>query len=245
MSPRDHILMDMRRDIAAGLTDEQVDANAAMLYERETERMSPAKRWFHAPTDRAPVYRALRLDPADPAAPYAVLPFRLAKNDEDQWRIFAAWPCPLTFCPAGEDNWTGDDWLGIEHVISWDPNRDTAELVGDSDSMLVGTLDEADKANTIYASPRTFFQGWAIRRAQYLTTRQTTAAHWSVPPRERDEVPGALLIGDLDKIRLRTADLPAHIETQGIDPKALNRAIIRAAQLPRVTAQPTGLRRAA
>ena len=126
------------------------------------------------------------------------------------------------------------DWLGIETVISWNPITDRAEVIGDPQPQLVGHI--SDEANQLHASPRAFFQAWAMRRAQFLSLRQTTSAHWSKPPAERDEAPGGLIVGDPHSIRWNASALPASIDCVGIDPQVINRAILRAAHLPRATA---------
>jgi hypothetical protein len=47
-------------------------------------------------------------------------------------------------------------------------------------------------------------------------------------------IPGALAIGDLAKIDWRAVDASVLVAGPGIDAKALNKAIIRSARLPRV-----------
>lgn len=226
----------MARDVEAGLSDAQVNANADTLWLRSYQRDTPEKRWFEAPLDRAPVFRALRIDPSDPAATYAVAPFRAYKNDDGQWRVLAAWPAPTILDEV-------QDYFGIEAVVSWNPLTDEAEMMGDDKPRLVGRINE--QANQVHARPRAFFQAWAIRRAQYYAARKSTAAHWSVPPRERDEVPGVLCIGATDQIRWNLAALPAQIECVGIDDRAVYRSVVRAAHLPKINAAPNNLRAAA
>lgn len=249
MSPRDFLAAAIYEDMERGLSVEDGERNAFIRYNAALDRDSPAKRWFMsangctASTEawaawRAPVYRALRIDPGDPCACYACVPFRAYKNEDEEWRVFAAWPAIRMLSPPGVKGWLGDDWLGIETVVEWDPRTDTAIVVGDPDSQLVGNLNEdgIEGGVELHASPRLFFQNWARRRAQYLAMRQTTSSHWTVAPEERDEVPGALLVGRLDDVRLAPSTLPMSIECHGIDPKALNRAILRAARIPRAHA---------
>jgi hypothetical protein len=198
---------------------------------------TPGKLWWNADPVHPATYRALRINPEDFAASYAVAPFRVARID-GQHVILAAHPAPRALDPVDHD------WFGIETVIAWDPIADTAMILGDAAPQLVGRL--TPDANTVFSSPRAFFQTWAIRRAQFAMSRRDAAEkRWHVTPTERDEVPGALLIGELGKVRLSPSTLPEHIETVGIDPKDLNRAIMRAARLPRVSAAPSQFRRAA
>lgn len=224
------------KDLEAGLSEAQVWANADTMWVHAYNRDTPEKRWFEAPLDRAPVYRALKIDPADPTAVYAVAPFRAYKNDDGQWRILAAWPTPAILDDAC-------DYFGIEAVVSWDPLTDEAQVMGDTSAQLVGRLD--DQAIQIHASPRAFFQAWAIRRAQFYASRKSMSAHWTVPPKERDEVPGVLCVGPIDQIRWSIADLPAQIECVGIDDRAVYRSVLRAVHLPRTNAAPNNLRAAA
>lgn len=236
MSPREHLYAGMIRDAGQGLSDEQVEQNALISYWRTIERETPAKRWFYASLERGPVCRALRIDASDPTAGYAVAPFRVDRDEDGRWRVLAAWPAPLLL----EDD---PDWLGIEAVVAWDPILDTAVVLGDTEPQLVGGLSE--DANRLHSSPRKFFQEWAMNRAQYVARRQSLTAHWTVPPAEVDEVPGALLIGDLARIRFAPSALPEHIECVDIDPRDVNRAIMRAARLPRASAAASNVARAA
>lgn len=195
----------------------------------------PAKTWWNADLNRAPIFRALRIDCNEEGAGYAATPFRVAKVN-DRWLILAAYPAPSVFDPVA-------DWLDIKTVIAWEPNSDTAHVLGDPEPQLVGNL--SDEANVIFASPRAFFQAWAMRRAQFYARLQATKGKtWRIEAREADEVPGALLIGDLAKAPLSPSTMPEHIECHGLDPQALNRAILRAARLPRVVAAQT-MKRAA
>lgn len=188
----------------------------------------PGKTWFEADLNRAPIYRALQINPQDPGAAYAVVPFRLARID-GRWLILAAYPAPKVF---SVEPWP---WYGIETVIAWEPNSDKAHVLEDPSPQLVGRLTE--DAATIYASPRAFFQAWAIRRAQFEGQRQHVQSKaWTVTPTERDDTPGALVVGNIAKIHFSPSIMPEHIECQGFDPQVLNKAIMRAARLPRVSA---------
>lgn len=192
-------------------------------------RDCPGKVWFYAEWRPAPIYRALRIDPAEDGATYAITPFRIARIAGDVL-VLAAYPAPFDL------NEPDVDWLGIETVLAWNPLTDRAHILGGEDNDLVGRL--ADEANQIFASPRAFFQTWAAKRAQfYVMQRAARLNKWGAIPTERDEVPGALLVGSLDKVRLCPGLLPDHIECVGMDAKDLNRAIMRAANLPRVSAK--------
>lgn len=202
--------------------------NSLSEYLFALKKDAPGKVWWNAGHEtRAPVYRALRIDPGDTGAAYATTPFRLTQI-EGRWLILAAYPAPAIFDPA-------PDWLDIETVLAWEPNSDAVEVLGDDAPQLVGRL--TDDANTIYASPRIFFQSWAIRRARFFVQRQTTQGRdWHIVAQEGDDTPGALVIGAFAKIRLNPSAMPETVLCDGLDPKELNRAIMRAARLPRVSA---------
>lgn len=197
----------------------------------------PGKVWFDCEATHPAIARALRIDPGQDGAIYAMAPFRLAKIEE-RFVILAAYPAPLVFGTPTPD------WFEIEAVIAWEPNADVATVLGDDVPQLVGTL--SDDANQIHSSPRAFFQTWAMRRAQFAIQRQAYAGKaWHTPPVETDLIPGALMVGPVNKIRWNPAAMPPHIECVGVDPREVNKAILRAAYLPRASAAPTDIRSAA
>jgi hypothetical protein len=245
MSPRDHLNAQLAADREAGLSEDQALANFAISRARTLDHDTPAKRWFYADLDRAPIYRALRLDPADKIAMYASAPFRISRDENDAWRILAAWPCPAIYEPE-------PDWLGIREVVCWNPLDDTATVVGHNGTgghgrpdvaALIGAFGEG--ADEIHAGPRAFFQAWAIRRAHYAGLRASTKAHWQVPPKERDETPGVLIIGDVAGMQWNLATMPARPICYGVDPLAVHRSILKSANLPRAAAAPQSVRVAA
>lgn len=210
--------------------------NFVSSYEYALKQDTPAKRWWDASvSDRAPVYRALRVDPEEFGASYACLPFRYMVVD-GRHLIAVAYPCPRVFIPIDADQ------LCIEDVLLWSPTDDTVEFMGQSEgeSRLVGNLDSPTRntlsqaAPALFARPRMFFQNWAQARAQWLALRQQTMRDkWHVTPSEGDEAPGSLIVGDLARIRFGTADLPDNFDCVGIDAQSVNRAILRGARLPR------------
>lgn len=185
---------------------------------------SPAKTWWEAPIWHDAVGRAMCMNREEYAGVYALAPFRLAKVD-GKALVLAAYPAPRIFTP------TDEDWLGIETVIAWNPVDDTATVLGDAEPQLVGNL---DLEPAIYARPRRFFQRWAQKRAAFAVQRQTFAGKdWHSAPREVDQIPGALLIGNPDKVRWRSYSLPRDLEVIDADPRQINRAILIDANLPR------------
>jgi hypothetical protein len=209
----------------------------AILWTAE-DRDTPAKRWSQGIARHPAIYRFLRLDPADPYAPYAVEPFRVWQDpDTGKNRILAAWPCPRLI----EEQ---DDHLGIEQVIAWAPQQNTAAMLGDPSPGLAGAFTDRE-AGTLYSDPFTFFRAWVEARAawavEWLAAKDQA---WRAPPRERDLVPGCLMIGTIDQIVWAPSDLPDAVTCIGLDPRALNSAILKAARLPRAHAA-TQMRQAA
>ncbi len=195
------------------------------------DRATPAKVWADAPRYHPAIARQLHIDREEDGGVYALMPFRVAMI-EGQHKILAAWPCPrfLTSDP--------DDHLGIHTVIAWNPRDDTATVLGDPVPQLAGRFPDPD-AGTVFTSPRQFFQRWAVSRAGFFVRwRQAMLKQWSAAPHETDLIPGVLMIGDPDAIRWNPSTLPANLTVQGADPRAINKAIFKAARLPRVSGQP-------
>lgn len=204
------------------------EINTISAYWHAIGKDCPGKTWFYASLDHRAVYRALRIDPSDDGALYAIHPFRLHRTEEGQWIIIAAHPAPRLFTPIDED------WLAIDTVIAWDPVADRASVLGDNTPQLVGSL--TDEANVIYAGPRDFFQAWAQRRAAYFAQRVTAETNaWHAVPPEADAVPGALMVGDRQRIRWNPAALPQNLSVVGAPAAEINKAILRAARLPRIS----------
>ena len=201
--------------------------NAFSTYWYSLSKDAPGKEWWKAKPTHPAVYRALGIRADDHGAVYACAPFRLHQTEQGH-RILAAYPAPRLFDTPDHH------WLGIDTVISWDPVRDQASVMGDESPQIVGAMTE--QANRLFASPRSFFQQWASRRAQFAVRRQEAAkGHWHIAPREVDEVPGGLVIGATADIAWSPSALPEHIECVGINPAIVNKAIMRAARLPRAT----------
>lgn len=201
--------------------------NALSAYFFALGKDTPARTWFYLPPVHASIYRALGIRPDDFGATYACAPFRLSKAAE-RTTVWAAYPCPA-FLDHSEDV-----WFGVETVIEWDPVKDTATIIGDTAPQIVGNLTE--EANRLFSSPRQFFQQWAMRRAAFAMQRQEARQKsWHIVPQERDEIPGGLVIGATKDIRWQPSAMPEHIQCVGIDPTIINKAILRAARLPRAT----------
>ncbi|MDE2434713.1 MAG: hypothetical protein KGM49_00500 [Sphingomonadales bacterium] len=187
---------------------------------------SPAKAWWGASLDRAPVFRALRIGPNDAGAVYAAAPFRVARDANDQWCVLAAWPSPALL---GDPD---PDWLGIETVLAWNPLANSVQILGDTMSQLVGAFERSDQG-TLFGQPFAFFRTWVEQRAAFATAWQAArSAHFTTPPPEKD-TPGMLIVGDAQKVLWRGHDLPETLNCVGIDAATVNKAIVRSANLPR------------
>lgn len=197
---------------------------------------SPAKTWWHAERHPA-IYRALKIDPAEFGAIYACLPFRLARI-EGRAIVLAAHPCPLTLGPVDPD------WLGIETVLIWDVAAKTVSVMGDDVPQIAGHL--TAETPTLYGTPFGFFRAWVEARAAFAMARsQSAGKDWAVTPTERGTAPGALIVGDIDKVRWVPGAMPRDLGVVDLDPTRINRAILRAARLPRAVSAPVNLRAAA
>lgn len=184
----------------------------------------PARMWWNLPHDNPLIARALRIDPSQSCARYALAPFRYIKRG-GRHLILAAHPCPRQFSPIDLD------WLGIETVLAWEPKTDKVEVLTDDRPQLFGRVTDED--NTVFADARAFFTAWMRNRAWYATARlEAMKSPWSAKPAEVDLLPGALIIGDPEAIHWPVHSMPRHFQAVGIEPKRLNRAILKSASLP-------------
>jgi hypothetical protein len=203
--------------------DEQ-NAISAWLF--AIEKDTPAKRWWNAPIWHPAIGRALCIDRAQHGGVYALAPFRLLQV-ENRHLIAAAWPCPRYLMDLELD------WLDIECIIAWDPVAGTTEVLGDAQAQLVGRFD--DDAPTIFGDTHAFFVEWAKARAIYYQRwLDSRSGKWNHPAPERDFAPGKLIVGDIKNVRWAPHSMPDNIASVGLDAQALNKALLRAARVPRV-----------
>lgn len=209
-------------EIAHETTIDDINTISARLYELSKE--TPAKAWWDADPMHPAICRALRLDPAEQGAVFAKAPFRLAHVD-DQPVILAAYPAPRCLGPVD------GDWLGVETVLAWNPRTDAVTVMGDGEPHLVGRMEEG----VIYGSARDFFTAWLQARAQFfvrwVASRQGAWKHGAI---EHDMAPGVLAVGDLNRIRWQPGAMPQDLSCVGVDPRELNRLLLKAARVPRV-----------
>ncbi len=198
------------------------DHSDLAAYERDLAEPTPARLWWHLPCDHPAVARALRIDASTTEAWFAMLPFRYFKQEAEgeptRHLILAAHPAP---------DIGAMDWLDIETVLAWEPATGRYDVVGFDAPQLVGRITEMD--NIAFGDPRAFFTAWAALRAQYLAARNSQPGYDGPIP---DLTPGALIVGDPDKIAWPIYTMPPRFTCTGIDPKRVNRAILKFAKLP-------------
>lgn len=206
--------------------DALAEANALSAYLYTIKKDTPAKFWWHLPFDHPAIARALGIDRSEFAAPFALQPFRYARTDKGH-RILAAYPCPRTIGTEIDH-----DWLGVEAVIEWDPVANAATVYDDPHPQLVG--DMRDDSASLFADPRQFFIEWARNRAAFAVRfQEAVRTAWTAKPTESDVVPGALMIGTPEAIVWAPSALPEAIRCVGVDPRRVNKAILKSARLPR------------
>lgn len=185
---------------------------------------TPAKMWWHLEPYHPAIARALMVDRSEIGGVYALSPFRLAKIEETHL-ILAAYPAPrLLDDPQCE-------WLDIDQVIAWNPQDNSVFIMGDAQAQLVGKFRE--DRSTLFGDPHAFFVAWAQNRAahfqRWLDSRRRAWVHEAT---EMDEVPGCLVVGDLEDIRWSHRSMPRNLPCVGLDVKQVNRAIMKSACLP-------------
>src|SRR5690606_34842599 len=102
--------------IAAAYEPTALNPLFATLHARSKD--TPAKTWRHASAMHPSIFRALKMNRSEDGAIYAAAPFRLHRSESGA-RILVALPTPPLFDSRG------DDWLGIETVLAWNPVDDT------------------------------------------------------------------------------------------------------------------------
>lgn len=215
-------------DISDFTTDELIEAeNILAAHDYALAKDTPAKTWWSADANHPAIARALRIDRSALGAPYALIPFRLW-NDGERHLILIAHPAPRCLGPVDLD------WLGIESVIAWDPRKDIAALLPADDALVGNFADDAE--GTVFTSPRDFFTEWMRGRAAFFVRWcESRKGDWAHGARERDDAPGKLLVGELERADLR--NLPAILHCRGIAPQRVNKAILKRAHLPRAVSQ--------
>lgn len=192
--------------------------------------MTPGRTWLSSKwsANRASICRALKINPSEAGATYATAPFVVLRHDETNW-IAGAIGIWGAFKPS---TWSVDQILA---VILWNPKTGELRLLNEDAPALV-TPCSRELRMTVYADGFAFFRAWADQRAATLTRIRAAngARHATFAEPTDSDIPGALAIGDLDKIDWRLIEAPVLVAGPGTDARKLNRAILRSARLPRV-----------
>jgi len=205
--------------------DDALNAFWAIQHARSIN--TAAKAWWNAKAMHPAIFRALRMESTGPAAIYAAMPFRLWRDPDGNHCILVAMPCPKFF--------SDDCWLTIETVLAWYPSTGAiCDLEDDSPDKILGEAPFGNTAVDVYAEPFAFFRAMAETRAQWVTRYLAEyGKDWRRPLSEPRLIPGLLVTGDVAKVRWASAALPAELRCHGMDPVAVNRAILRQSNLPR------------
>jgi hypothetical protein len=189
---------------------------------RLLNRPTLAKRWNDAryALGRPSIARLTGVA-AHPASGFATAPFRTMLSDSGETVIGGAVGYYRAFDYESVRNWHHID---IEAVILWDPRRNTVEA--DEHIILPAYYDEL----VVYSDPRAFFTAWATARCDLLERRKRMPDLVRESP--DNELPGALVIGDLAAINWAGLGASKLKAGPGTDRAALSRAVLRSARLP-------------
>jgi hypothetical protein len=181
---------------------------------------------------RASICRALRIERTEPTAPYATFPFTVLETDGGEHRWIAG--AVGIWSPFTSSDWSADH---VREVILWNPRTGELRLLGDDLAGATAILpDRPDARLTVYADGFSFFRAWADRRAEQYQRMRLAIEHHRVTQAEPTDsgLPGILAIGDVATIDWSDIGAAVLVAGPGVDPKALNRGVIRSARLPRV-----------
>jgi len=198
----------------------------------------PARAWSATPyaRGRASIWRALKIEPSDRFAGYATSAFRILNTAEDETWIAGVIGAPPCFDVKRLLAW---DHTQIRDVVLWNPRTGALRMLGQP-SLAPDLIapDDSTARIMVYGEGFAFFRAWADKRA--TTAEAITAARLNrhiVPVEPADsDIPGALAIGDINKLDWLGLQATVIVAGPGIDPQKLNRAIFRSARLPRVEA---------
>lgn len=203
--------------------------------QRELAADSPGKQWdaLDHSKGRDSIKRLLGVA-GDPAAIYASIPFK-AWTDEDDGRAWIAGAIGVRpmFDADAARRW---EHLDIRDVILWDPRTNEVRLVGEHRTHSAFVLpDTPDARLKVWGDPAAHFRAWASQRARtWALCRAKTAGQWKHPASEPADggLPGALLIGSIDRARWPDSGASTVISGPGLTAAELHMAAVRAANLP-------------
>lgn len=205
-----------------------------------------AETWARAPFSyhRATILKLLRIDPTDRVAHFATAPFRIVQDDGCAW-VAGAVGCPAHIDADAIATWTP---RRIRSVILWNPKRDELRVMGEAASQASLILPDDCQTLTVYADGFSFFRAWAERRAEHAVRAVHVAGRAFtarvVEPAD-SLIPGALAIGDFEKLPWRQAEAETILPGPGVDPETLRKAVWRAYSVPRVIGDAKNMRKAA
>lgn len=205
-----------------------IHREAWQALKRDLAADTPARRWDQAGHRRGRD-SIKRLLGAENWPAYATVPFRTLDTDHGP-RIAAAvgGDRPLT---RGRIDVHG--FLDITDVLLWEPRSNSIAIADEPDAARLIMPSEDNRADrlTVYRDPFAFLRDWVARRVEVLALYQGGHKHFET----RDGcLPGALVIGDLERIPWHKMRVPALVTGPGLDRRALSRAVYRAHQLPPV-----------
>ena len=195
-----------------------------------------ARSWAAVPFQhhREHILKALKIDKAEPSALYSTAALRVIADEGVTW-IGGAVGCPPSLNIAQVMDWQIDD---ISDVILWNPRSNECQVMGEAKGQATLTLPYPMPDHlTVYGDPFSFFRAWAERRAKTFGRHQSRKgrkwAHGAAEPLDGG-LPGALIVGDQGRITWRDLSAQTISAGPGVDRDELNRAVFRAAKLPRV-----------
>ena len=216
------------------LTQDQIDeANQSSKLFYALRKDTPGKFWelnCKSPLDDAQALKSvsnvLNLDPTDPMVAIACQHIRLGKVSGSHHLVI---PYPI---PKPRDLPDGSNlglWIDIRQILVWNPATDVFHLLGDDTPQLFGN----HATGALYGHPKQFLQYWYRNIAQHLELIKIRSAQkWKSVPKMTDVCPGALLIGPPPDIPWPIPDMPRKLTVTDLDPKVINRSIVKAANLP-------------
>lgn len=195
---------------------------------------TPGRRWNATPHSLGRASIARLLGQAGTACPgYVTAPFRTWIDDDDRSWIAGAVGCPPCFDVDAVMHWRH---LDIDEIILWCPRTGEARLAGEDPSTVRMILPCDQGASlTVWGDAGAFFRAWAQRRAGTADKmRRKTSGEWVHPVTESPdgEMPGALVVGDIGKLRWGNVRASTIVAGPGMTRRDLHAAALRAASLP-------------
>lgn len=202
----------------------------AWRYHRaDLEASTPGKTWNEASREdgRATINRLLGAEGWQHSH-YATFPFRLIWTQEDEPWIGAAVGCMPLLDAEMLGAW---EHIDIRAVILWNPKTKRTRMLGDEEqpSHLILPQPMPDTLD-VFTDTGAFFGAWAKLRASYAAM----AKLHQLPESRDGHLPGALVIGGIDKARFPIHATSTLVARPPLSRGKLRDAVIRSANLPQV-----------